>query len=121
MPTLAVGACFGRIVGLALRKRCLLRSRRLKAAVLISRVFATSPRSEDLQSAKDGVFSTLGFHSSEIVPGVYALVGAAAALAGVTRTTVSLAVIVMELTGSLTYAVVSRTALSLSQRLQSRR
>lgn len=35
------------------------------------------------------------------------MVGAAAALAGVTRTTISLAVIVMELTGSLTYAVVS--------------
>jgi H+/Cl- antiporter ClcA len=63
---------------------------------------------EDLQSAKTGTFiSSLGFHSSKIEPGVYAMVGAAAALAGVTRTTVSLAVIIMELTGSLTYAVVS--------------
>lgn len=64
---------------------------------------------EDLQSAKNGVFfaSISGFHGSKVNPGVFAMVGAAAALAGVTRTTISLAVIVMELTGSLTYAVVS--------------
>ncbi|CDH57436.1 clc channel [Lichtheimia corymbifera JMRC:FSU:9682] len=40
-----------------------------------------------------------------IIPGVYAMVGAAAALAGVTRTTVSLVIIMFELTFSLVYAV----------------
>ncbi|CCJ30639.1 unnamed protein product [Pneumocystis jirovecii] len=40
-----------------------------------------------------------------IVPGVYSMVGAAATLAGVTRMTVSLAVIMFELTGSLSYVM----------------
>lgn len=40
-----------------------------------------------------------------VVSGLYAMVGAAAALSGVTRTTVSLAVIMFELTDTLTYAV----------------
>ncbi|KAI8911641.1 chloride channel [Gorgonomyces haynaldii] len=40
-----------------------------------------------------------------IVPGVYALVGAAATLSGVTRMTVSLTVIMFELTGALNYVL----------------
>lgn len=38
-----------------------------------------------------------------ITPGLYAMVGAAATLGGVTRMTVSLVVIMFELTGGLTY------------------
>jgi chloride channel 3/4/5 len=44
-------------------------------------------------------------HRKHIVPGVYALVGASATLAGVTRTTISLVVIVVELTSTLDYVV----------------
>ena len=40
---------------------------------------------------------------SEVEAGVFAMVGAAAFLAGVSRMTVSLAVIMFELTGALTY------------------
>lgn len=42
---------------------------------------------------------------SSVTPGTYAMVGAAAALAGVTRMTVSLTVIMFELTGSLSYGL----------------
>src|SRR5271154_7111690 len=61
-----------------------------------------------------------------VIPGVYAMVGAAAALAGVTRMTVSLAVIstgflknrltkVFELTGSLTYVMPIMVAILVSK------
>lgn len=81
IPTLAVGACFGRMVGL-----------------LVQYFQWTRPSSAFFQWCPEG-------NSSCIVPGVYAMVGAAASLSGVTRTTVSLVVIMFELTGTLTYAV----------------
>ena len=40
-----------------------------------------------------------------VTPGMYALVGAAAALGGVTRMTISLVVIMFELTGGLSYVI----------------
>lgn len=40
-----------------------------------------------------------------VVPGLYSMVGAAASLSGVTRTTISLAVIMFELTDSLSYVI----------------
>ncbi|UZJ54253.1 hypothetical protein CBS101457_003573 [Exobasidium rhododendri] len=81
IPTLAVGACFGRIVGL-----------------LVQYAQWTHPESSLFDWCRED-------STSCIVPGVYAMVGAAAALSGVTRTTVSLVVIMFELTGTLTYAV----------------
>ena len=44
-------------------------------------------------------------HQISIIPGVYAMVGAAATLSGVTRMTVSLSVIMFELTGGLQYVL----------------
>lgn len=49
------------------------------------------------------MFDTCRGKSHCVVPGVYAMVGAAATLSGVTRTTVSLAVIMFELTRTLNY------------------
>ncbi|KAJ2994784.1 H(+)/Cl(-) exchange transporter 5 [Globomyces sp. JEL0801] len=49
--------------------------------------------------------TVFGLDKSMIIPGVYALVGAAATLSGVTRMTVSLTVIMFELTGALTYVL----------------
>lgn len=50
-----------------------------------------------------------------ITPGTYAIVGAAAALAGVTRMTVSIVVIMFELTGALTYVLPIMVAVMLSK------
>lgn len=80
IPTLGVGACAGRIVGIAVQW--------LQYHYPDSTVFAVC----------EGDMNC-------VVPGLYAMVGAAAALSGVTRTTVSLAVIMFELTDTLTYAV----------------
>ncbi|CAJ0915523.1 637_t:CDS:10 [Entrophospora sp. SA101] len=50
-----------------------------------------------------------------VIPGVYAMVGAAASLAGVTRMTVSLTVIMFELTGALTYVLPIMTSIMISK------
>ncbi|KAL5524022.1 hypothetical protein ACEPAG_8195 [Sanghuangporus baumii] len=80
IPTLGVGACFGRILGIGVQYLQLTRP--------------------DL-----GLFKACDGDKNCVIPGLYAMVGAAATLSGVTRTTVSLAVIMFELTDTLTYAV----------------
>ncbi|KAJ9086614.1 hypothetical protein DSO57_1002336 [Entomophthora muscae] len=81
VPSMAVGACFGRILGL----------------------FAQ--HWQQMYPAH-WIFESCGQPGVNcFTPGVYAMVGATAALAGVTRMTVSLVVIMFELTGSLTYAL----------------
>ncbi|WVN85875.1 uncharacterized protein L203_101027 [Cryptococcus depauperatus CBS 7841] len=79
IPSLAVGACFGRIVG-----------------HIMEYIEWTNPELPLFSICKD---------TNCVVPGLYAVVGAAATLAGVTRTTVSLAVIIFELTSTLNYVV----------------
>lgn len=51
------------------------------------------------------IFASCASDSECVTPGVYAIVGAAAALSGVTRMTISLVVIMFELTGALTYVL----------------
>ncbi|KAI0358560.1 hypothetical protein OH77DRAFT_1494220 [Trametes cingulata] len=80
IPTLGVGACAGRILG-----------------ILIQWAQFSYPNS--------AAFSVCEGDLDCVIPGLYAMVGAAATLSGVTRTTVSLAVIMFELTDTLTYAV----------------
>ncbi|KAI0221534.1 hypothetical protein L0F63_001426, partial [Massospora cicadina] len=81
IPSMAVGASFGRILGLY--------AQRWQQAYPAHWIFEAC--------GGPGV--------NCFTPGVYAMVGAAAALAGATRMTVSLVVIMFELTGSLTYAL----------------
>lgn len=50
-----------------------------------------------------------------VTPGTYAIVGAAASLAGVTRMTVSIVVIMFELTGALTYVLPIMIAVMISK------
>jgi len=80
IPSLGVGACAGRILGIGMQWLQL-----------------THPDSRLFRSCQGDLDC--------IIPGLYAMVGAAAALSGVTRTTVSLAVIMFELTDTLTYVV----------------
>ncbi|KAI9252200.1 chloride channel [Helicostylum pulchrum] len=84
LPSLIIGAVTGRIIGLIMQY--------LTLTYTSSWPFTAC--------AQD--FATRG---ECVIPGVYAIVGAAAGLAGVTRTTISLVVIMFELTYSLTYAL----------------
>lgn len=78
IPSMAVGATFGRMVG-----------------ILVKAMQTAFPSWE--------VFSSCTPDAPCITPGTYAMLGAAAALAGVTRITVAVVVIMFELTGALTY------------------
>ena len=80
VPTMCIGALFGRIVG-----------------IMLHHYMSSSPNF--------WLFDMCTDPEKCIVPGTYAMVGAATALAGVTRMTVSLAVIMFELTGSLNYVM----------------
>eukprot|EP00002_Diphylleia_rotans_P028933 TRINITY_DN5853_c0_g1_i3.p1 TRINITY_DN5853_c0_g1~~TRINITY_DN5853_c0_g1_i3.p1 ORF type:complete len:670 (+),score=99.31 TRINITY_DN5853_c0_g1_i3:53-2062(+) len=79
IPSLAIGSCFGRIIG-----------------ILVETMYYENPKS---------FYFSECIQSGCITPGVYAMVGAAATLGGVSRTTVSIAVIMFELTGGLAFMV----------------
>ncbi|KAI7862038.1 chloride channel [Spinellus fusiger] len=84
LPGLIIGAVTGRIVGLVMQY-----------------ITLSFPDAWPfLLCAQD-----MASHGKCVIPGVYALTGAAAGLTGVTRSTVSLVVIMFELTNSLTYAL----------------
>jgi chloride channel 3/4/5 len=80
IPTLGVGACAGRVLGIAVQYW-------------------------HWRHPGAAVFSACGAEKDCVLPGLYAMVGAAAALSGVTRTTVSLVVIMFELTDTLAYVI----------------
>ncbi|KAJ9052117.1 hypothetical protein DSO57_1037375 [Entomophthora muscae] len=79
MPTMMVGACFGRVLGI------LVSMWQRKFPLLF--LFSACPQGKCIS------------------PATYAMVGAAAMLGGVTRLTVSLVVIMFELTGALAYVL----------------
>jgi chloride channel 3/4/5 len=90
LPSMAIGALYGRAVGLTV---------------------------ELWQAAHPGWFI---FRSCEpdaqcITPGTYAIIGAASALGGATRMTVSIVVIMFELTGALTYVLPIMIAVMISK------
>lgn len=78
VPSMAVGATFGRMVG-----------------IMVKAMYRAYPHS--------GVFAVCDPNVPCITPGTYAFLGAAAALSGVMRITVTVVVIMFELTGALTY------------------
>ena len=90
LPSMAIGALYGRAVG------------------IIVQVWQGN-HSNAL------IFATCEPDIPCITPGTYAIIGAAAALAGVTRMTVSIVVIMFELTGALTYVLPIMIAVMISK------
>jgi chloride channel 3/4/5 len=78
VPSMAIGATFGRMVG-----------------ILVQSLHETFPNS--------GFFASCAPDVPCITPGTYAFLGAGAALSGIMHITVSVVVIMFELTGALTY------------------
>lgn len=78
VPSMAIGASFGRMVG-----------------ILVQALHESFPDSKFFASCEPDVPC--------ITPGTYALLGAGAALSGVMHLTVSVTVIMFEITGALTY------------------
>lgn len=80
LPSITIGALYGRVIGLIV---------------------------EVWQREHPGwiVFSSCEPDVPCVTPGTYAIIGAASALAGATRMTVSIVVIMFELTGALTYVL----------------
>jgi chloride channel 3/4/5 len=80
MPSMVIGALFGRALGMMVQA---------------------------WQASYPGfwMFAACSLDGPCITPGSYAMVGAAAFMGGVTRMTVSLVIIMFELTGALTYVL----------------
>jgi len=90
LPSMAIGALFGRAVG------------------IIMEIWVHN-------HPTFFAFDTCEPDGPCITPGTYAIIGAAAALGGVTRMTVSIVVIMFELTGALTYVLPIMIAVMLSK------
>ena len=92
LPSMAVGALYGRVVGLIMEVW------QQKFPNFIA--FASCALEPDIPC---------------VTPGTYAVIGAASALAGATRMTVSIVVIMFELTGALTYVLPIMVAVMISK------
>jgi chloride channel 3/4/5 len=90
LPSMAIGALYGRVVGVLM---------------------------QFLQQAHPNWLFFLNCEPDRecVTPGTYAIVGAASALGGVTRMTVSIVVIMFELTGALTYVLPIMIAVMMSK------
>ncbi len=90
LPSMAIGALFGRAVGIVME-------------IWVHSHLTFFP------------FASCEPDGPCVTPGTYAIIGAAAALGGVTRMTVSIVVIMFELTGALTYVLPIMIAVMISK------
>lgn len=90
LPSMAIGALFGRAVG-----------------IIMEIWVHNHPKFFAFQNCEPDIPC--------VTPGTYAIIGAAAALGGVTRMTVSIVVIMFELTGALTYVLPIMIAVMISK------
>lgn len=92
VPSMAVGATFGRMVG-----------------ILVKALYRAHP--------DWSMFAACDPEKPCITPGTYAFLGAAAGLAGITRITVTVVVIMFELTGALTYILPTMVSRSIQREM----
>lgn len=92
IPSMAIGACMGRVLGIGMEQLAF-----------------HNPHWYMFESSCGNSIASC------ITPGLYAMVGAAAVLGGVTKMTVSLVVIMFELTGGLVYIVPLMVAIMTSK------
>jgi chloride channel 3/4/5 len=90
LPSIAIGALYGRALGILVR----IWQEAYPKAILFSKCEPDIPC---------------------VTPGLYAIIGAASALGGATRMTLSIVVIMFELTGALTYVIPIMIAVMLSK------
>ncbi|RMZ92470.1 hypothetical protein DV736_g278, partial [Chaetothyriales sp. CBS 134916] len=95
VPSMAIGASFGRMVG-----------------ILVQTLHETFPHSS--------FFSACAPDGPCITPGTYAFLGAGAALSGIMHLTVSVVVIMFELTGALTYILPTMIVVGVTKAVGSR-
>lgn len=87
MPSMVVGACVGRIMGMIVRN------------IVNETKLSTDPPVNDFLDLSDVSNGTYTDSPTIITPGTYALIGAASMLGGLTKSTVSVVVIMFEITG----------------------
>jgi len=87
VPSMAIGASFGRMVG-----------------IMVEALHHSFPKSAFFASCEPDVPC--------ITPGTYAFLGAGAALSGIMHLTISVTVIMFELTGALTYILPTMVCLN---------
>jgi chloride channel 3/4/5 len=92
VPSMAIGASFGRMVG-----------------IFVQALHESYPNSK--------FFSACAPDVPCITPGTYAFLGAGAALSGIMHITVSVVVIMFELTGALTYILPTMVSYNASERV----
>ena len=95
VPSMAIGASFGRMVG-----------------IMVQALHESFPDA--------ALFSSCGNASPCITPGTYAFLGAGAALSGIMHLTVSVVVIMFELTGALTYILPTMIVVGVTKAISDR-
>lgn len=95
VPSMAAGATFGRAVG-----------------IVVDKLYQNYPDSL--------IFATCPAEGKCIIPGTYAFIGAGAALSGITHLTVTVAIIMFELTGAVRYIIPTMIAVAVTKIINDR-
>ncbi|KAL6014257.1 glycerol ethanol, ferric requiring protein [Candidozyma auris] len=95
VPSMAAGATFGRAVG-----------------IIVEKIYQKHPDSY--------LFSTCAPDQACVIPGTYAFIGAGAALSGITHLTVTVAIIMFELTGAVRYIIPTMIAVTVTKLINDR-